>query len=89
MHPPLCGRGWTLCLLVLPRAIPIPQAAEAAPEGLWCIRRCLGVAGPYAYLVLPRIGMARGRTRIHKDQPLPDNVGYTPVPPVLPRPLGG
>ena len=54
MYPPLCGSGWTLCILVLPRGVAIPQAAQAGPEGLGCIRRCVGVAGPYAYLVLPR-----------------------------------
>ena len=54
VYPPLCGSGWTLCMLVLPRGVPIPQAAQARLEGPGCIRRCVGVVGPCAYLVLPR-----------------------------------
>ena len=54
VYPPLSGSGWTLCLLHLRGGVPIPQAAQAGPEGLGCIHRCVGVAGPCAYLVLPR-----------------------------------
>ena len=56
MYPPLCGSGWTLRILVLPRCVPIPQAAHAGPEGLGCMCRCVGVAGPCvsSFLVLPR-----------------------------------
>ena len=36
-------RGPQCCLLVPPRGAPIPQMAEAGPEGLGCIRRCVGV----------------------------------------------
>ena len=54
VYPPLCGNGWTLCLLVLPRGVPIPQAARAGPEGVGCIRRCVGVPGPCADVGLPR-----------------------------------
>ena len=43
-----------LVILVLPRCVATPQAAEAGPEGLGCIRRLVEVDGPYAYLVLPR-----------------------------------
>ena len=39
---------------VFPRGAPIPQAAQARPGGLGCIRRCVRVAGPYACLALPR-----------------------------------
>ena len=46
VSPSLCGNGWTLCILVLPRGVPIPQATQARPEGLECIRRCVGVARP-------------------------------------------
>ena len=46
MYPPLCGSGWTLCVLVLAWGVPIPQAVQAGPEGLRCICRCVGVAGP-------------------------------------------
>ena len=46
MYPPLSGSAWTLCILVLPRCVPIPQAAQARPVGLGCIRRCVGVAQP-------------------------------------------
>ena len=54
MYLRLCGSGWTWCLLVFPRGVPIPQAAQAGPEGLGCVRRCVGVVGPCAYLGLPR-----------------------------------
>ena len=40
--------------LVVPPGVPIPQAAQAGPEGLGCIRRCVGVAGSCTNLVLPR-----------------------------------
>ena len=38
-------RGPWWCRLVPPRGIPIPQAAQGGPEGLRCIRRCVGVDG--------------------------------------------
>ena len=31
VYPPLCGSGWTLCILVLPRCVPISQAGQAGP----------------------------------------------------------
>ena len=46
MYSPLCGSGWTMCILVLPRDVPIPQVAQAGLEGLGCIRSCVGVARP-------------------------------------------
>ena len=46
MNLPLCGSGWTLCILVLPRDVPIPHGAQKGPGGLGCIRRCMWVAGP-------------------------------------------
>ena len=45
VYPPLCGGGWCACLLVPPRGAPIPQTAQAGPEGLGCIRGCVGVDG--------------------------------------------
>ena len=51
---PVCGDG-NGNAHVLPRGAPIPQAPQAGPEGLRCIRRCVGVAGPCAYLVSSRI----------------------------------
>ena len=47
VYPPLCGSGCTLCILRSPTGLPYLG-------GLKCIRRCVGVAGPYAYLLLPR-----------------------------------
>ena len=46
VYPPLSRICWTLCFLVLPRGVPIPQAAQAGPEGLGCIRLCVGASGP-------------------------------------------
>ena len=46
MYPPLCGNALTLCIPVLPCGVPIPQAARIGPDGLGCIRRCVGVAAP-------------------------------------------
>ena len=46
VYPPLCGNCGTLCIVVLPRGVPIPQAAQARPEGLGFIRGCVGVGGP-------------------------------------------
>ena len=40
---------------VLPRGVPVPQKAQARPEGLGCVRRGVGVARPCAYHVLPRV----------------------------------
>ena len=54
VYPPLCGGGWCARLLVPPRGVPIPQTAQAGPEGLRCIRRCVGLDGHCAYLVPPR-----------------------------------
>ena len=68
VYPPLCESGSPLCILVVPRGVPIPQAAQAGPEGLGCIRRCVGVAGPYAYLVLPRgIPIPKGARQNRRD----------------------
>ena len=53
VYLPLRGSGWTLCILVLPRGVPVPRT-QVGPGGLGCIRRCVGVARPWAYLVLPR-----------------------------------
>ena len=44
VHPPLCGSGWTLCMFVLQRGVPIPQAAQAGLDGLGCIYQCVGTA---------------------------------------------
>ena len=38
-----------------PTGVPIPQAAQAGPGGRGCIRRCVGVVRPCAYLELPRV----------------------------------
>ena len=46
VYPPLCGKGSTLCILVLRRGVPNPHAAQTGPEGLGCTRRCVGVGGP-------------------------------------------
>ena len=59
--PPLCGNGWTLCILVLPRGVPIPQGAQAGPEGLECILRCVGVAGPGVLSFSHRVSLSPKR----------------------------
>ena len=46
VYPPLCGSGWAHGYRLLRRCVPILQVAQAGPEALGCIRRCVGVAGP-------------------------------------------
>ena len=45
MYPPLCGGGWCGVPSKTPTGRPYPSPAQAGPEGLGCIRRCVGVGG--------------------------------------------
>ena len=45
MYPPLCGGGWCADPSKTPTGRPYPSPAQAGPEGLGCIRRCVGVGG--------------------------------------------
>ena len=68
MFPPLRGGGWCACPFVPPRGAPIPQKAQAKPEGLRCIRRCVGMDVQCAYLVPPRgIPIPKGAGRGGRD----------------------
>ena len=43
VYPPLCGGIWKVKhTRPPPRGVPIPQTAQAGPEGRKCIRRCVG-----------------------------------------------
>ena len=43
MYPPLCGEELKAqSYTARPRGVPIPETAQAGPEGLRCIRRCVG-----------------------------------------------
>ena len=42
VYPPLCGGRVVWCLLKTPTGRPYTPAAQAGPEGLGCIRRCVG-----------------------------------------------
>ena len=45
VYPPLCGGGWCGVPSKTPTGRPYPSPAQAGPEGLGCIRRCVGVGG--------------------------------------------
>ena len=71
MFPPLCGGGWCGVPSKTPTGRPYPSPAQAGPEGLGCIRRCVGVGGvqtphnPHgASLSLPGPGRTGG-TRVY------------------------
>ena len=71
MYPPLCGGGWCGFPSKTPTGRPYPSPAQAGPEGLGCIRRCVGVGGvmtphnPHgASLSLPGPGRTGG-TRVY------------------------
>ena len=44
VYPPLCGGGVVWCPLLTPTGRPYPSPAQAGPEGLGCIRRCVGAS---------------------------------------------
>ena len=64
--------GWVVwCLLETPTRRPYPPAAQAGPEGLGYIHRCVGVAGvvspqnPYGAFLSPRGPGKTGGTRVY------------------------
>ena len=63
VSPPLCGNGWTLCILVLPQGVPIPRAAHAGPGGLRCNHRYVGLPGPCVSSLSHGASLSRKRPR--------------------------
>ena len=57
MYPPLCGGSWKVKhTRPPPQGAPIPQTAQARPEGLGCIRRCVGGGNGNPYALGPPTG---------------------------------
>ena len=66
VYPPLCGSGFFLCLLVLPRATPIPQTAQRGVDELGCNRRSGGFAGPDVLSCFNRAPICPERPRLSR-----------------------